>query len=149
MNWYLLLATLLLPLEETPPDSNLISEPHFSYTPRVFHLPDRVLFNTRPFNLEVFIDFPRDSLESVSLFYKTDSLPRFHEIPMTLNAPRFLFRYDPLEHPASQITYFFTVTTKDGALYATPVDSLGNLNPITKFLLDPTEYFKRRSELRQ
>jgi hypothetical protein len=149
MTGFILMASLLLPLAQTVPDSSWFSEPHFSYTPRVFHHPDRVLFNTRPFDLELFIDFPRDSLETVSLFYKTDSLPRYLEIPMDIRAPRFLFQYDPVNHPAGSITYFFTVTTKDGALYAVPVDSAGNLNPITKYLLDPQEYFKRRSELRQ
>ena len=33
-------------------------------------------------------------------------------------------------------------------MYATPVDSAGTLVPITKYLLDPAEYYKKRSEIK-
>jgi len=58
-----------------------ISDRIFSFTPKLFHHPQRVLFNSRTFVLEVFSDFPRDSVQSISLFYKTDTVPRYQEIP--------------------------------------------------------------------
>ncbi|MEA1880905.1 MAG: hypothetical protein U9N31_00660 [Candidatus Marinimicrobia bacterium] len=122
--------------------------PKFSFTPKVFHHPDRVLFNSRAFELEVFTDFPREKIQSVSLFYKTDTMPRIVEIPFHPQDKRFVFRYDPKEKPANKITYFFTVGLKDDAMFATPVDSLGQLQPITKFLLNPADYFKKRASLR-
>lgn len=132
----------------TPDSLPAISITTFSHTPKVFHHPARVLFNTRAFNLEVFVKFPRVSLESVSLFYKTDSMPYYEEVPMDLNASRYLFHYDPKQRPARKITYFFTVATKDGSLYATPVDSSGTLAPLTKYLLDQRSYFKRRASIK-
>lgn len=140
---------LTLGLLFSPPDSlgNRVSS-GFSHTPKVFHHPARVLFNTHPFYLEVFVKFPRKDLKSVSLFYQSELMSRFMEIPMDIQATRYRFRYDPIEHPAQKITYFFTVATKDGSLYATPVDSSGRLKPITKYLLEPRSYFKRRAALK-
>jgi hypothetical protein len=60
-----------------------ISDRIFSFTPKLFHHPQRVLFNSRTFDLEVFSDFPRDSVQSISLFYKTDmvrDIRKFHLI---------------------------------------------------------------------
>ncbi len=129
-------------------DSLDFEMPAFSFTPKVFHHPARVFFNSRAFELEVFSDFPREIMKSVSLFYKTDTMPRYVEISYDPHRERFAFRYDPKEKPANKITYFFTVGLKDGAMYATPVDSAGQLAPITKFLLNPKEYFKKRAALR-
>ena len=39
---------------------------------KVLHHPNKVLFNSRAFELEVFTDFLRNELESISLFYKTE-----------------------------------------------------------------------------
>jgi len=116
-----------------------------SFTSKVFHHPNKVLFNSRAFELEVFTDFSRNELESVSLFYKTDDKPQFIEIPFDLQLYRYVFKYDPKVKPANQITYFFTITLKNGAAYATPVDSAGRLKPITQGFVDPVEYYKQRA----
>ena len=50
--------------------------------------------------------------------------------------------------PADYITYFFTVSLNNGAMYATPVDSSGLVTPVTKYLLDAAEYYKKRAELK-
>ena len=42
--------------------------PEFSFTPRLFHHPHKVLFNSRIFDLEVFVDFPKKDIKQVSLF---------------------------------------------------------------------------------
>ena len=119
--------------------------PAFSHTPKVFHHPNRVLFNSRAFELEVFTDFPEKELKSVSLYYKTDVRPRFMVIPFDPGSNRYVYRYDPKEKPANQIIYFFTVSLKNGAVYATPIDSLGTLKPIMQHLVDPVEYYKQRA----
>ena len=36
----------------------------------------------------------------------------------------------------------------NGSVYATPVDSSGMVTPITKYLLNPAEYYKKRSEIK-
>jgi len=138
---------LALALFVLPPDSSS-SEKIFSYPPPIFHHPAKVLFNTRAFDLELFIKIPRDSIESVSLFYQTDEMSRLEEVVFDLKSSRFKFHYDPKERPAKKITYYFIVSRTGGSLYAAPVDSNGVLRPITKYLLDPEYYFKRRANLR-
>ena len=44
--------------------------------------------------------------------------------------------------------HFFTLALNNGAVYATPVDSSGMVTPITKNLLNPAEYYKKRSEIK-
>jgi len=122
--------------------------PKFSFTPKVFHQPARVLFNSRIFELEVFTDFSASDIKQVSLFYKTNTHSRFIEYPFKNNAKRFVFSYNPKEMPADYITYFFTVSLNNGAMYATPVDSSGFVTPVTKYLLDAAEYYKKRAELK-
>ena len=122
--------------------------PEFSFTPKLFHHPHKVLFNSRIFELEVFADFPKQDLKQVSLFYRTDAIPRYIEHSFNQNEMRYVFSYDPQKQPATYITYFFTVALNNGSMFATPVDSAGTLVPITKYLLDPVEYYKKRSEIK-
>ena len=122
--------------------------PEFSFTPKLFHHPHKVLFNSRIFELEVFADFPSQDLKQVSLFYRTDAVPRYIEHSFNQNEMRYVFSYDPQKQPATYITYFFTVALNNGSMFATPVDSAGTLVPITKYLLDPVEYYKKRSEIK-
>ena len=122
--------------------------PEFSFTPKLFHHPHKVLFNSRIFELEVFADFPKQDLKQVSLFYRTDAVPRYIEHSFNQNEMRYVFSYDPQKQPATYITYFFTVALNNGSMFATPVDSAGTLVPITKYLLDPVEYYKKRSEIK-
>ena len=66
-------------------------------------------------------------------------------IPFDPGSNRYVYRYDPKEKPANQIIYFFTVSLNNGAVYATPIDSLGTLKPIIQNLVDPVEYYKQRA----
>ena len=122
--------------------------PEFLSTPKLFHHPHKVLFNSRIFELEVFADLPKQDIKQVSLFYRTDAVPRYIEHPFNQNEMRYVFSYDPQKQPATYITYFFTVALNNGSMFATPVDSAGTLVPITKYLLDPVEYYKKRSEIK-
>ena len=122
--------------------------PEFSFTPKLFHHPHKVLFNSRIFELEVFADFSKHDIKQVSLFYRTDAVPRYIEHSFNQNEMRYVFSYDPQKQPATYITYFFTVALNNGSMFATPVDSAGTLVPITKYLLDPVEYYKKRSEIK-
>ena len=113
---------------------------------RIFHQPEKVLFNSRAFNLEMFVEIDKKLIKEASLFFRTDSQPRYREISFSLDKERFIYRYNPKENPAKYITYFFTVELKSGQIYATPVDSSGLLIPITKDLVDPIKYYKERAE---
>jgi len=113
---------------------------------RIFHQPEKVLFSSRAFNLEMFVEIDKNLIKEASLFFRTDSQPRYREISFSLDKDRFIYRYNPKENPAKYITYFFTVELKSGQIYATPVDSSGLLIPITKDLVDPIKYYKERAE---
>ena len=113
---------------------------------RIFHQPEKVLFNSRAFNLEMFVEIDKKLIKEASLFFRTDSQPRYREISFSLDKDRFIYRYNPKENPAKYITYFFTVELKSGQIYATPVDSSGLLIPITKDLVDPIKYYRERAE---
>ena len=113
---------------------------------RIFHQPEKVLFSSRAFNLEMFVEIDKKLIKEASLFFRTDSQPRYREISFSLDKERFIYRYNPKENPAKYITYFFTVELKSGQIYATPVDSSGLLIPITKDLVDPIKYYKERAE---
>lgn len=122
--------------------------PRFSFTPKIFHHPERVLFNSRAFELEVFIEYPRNDIKTVSLFYKTDTMSRLMEVPFNPLDKRYVFRYDSKQKPAKKIVYFFTVYLNDGGMFATPVDNSGQIKPITKYLLNPVDYYKKRASLK-
>ena len=113
---------------------------------KVFHHPEKVLFNSRAFNLEVFTEFDKKLIKQVSLFYRTDSQPRYREVSFPPKSKRYSFRYNPQKNPANYITYFFTVELKSGKVFATPIDNSGVLNPITMNLVDPIKYYKERAE---
>lgn len=112
----------------------------------MFHHPAKVLFNSRSFNLEVFTEFEKKSIKQVSLFYRTDSQPRYREILFPTKSKRYSYTYNPKKNPANYITYFFTVELVDGKVFATPIDDSGILNPITMNLVDPFQYYKERAE---
>jgi len=105
-----------------------------------------VLFNSRAFDLEVFTEYDKKQVKQVSLFFRTDSQPRYREVTFSKDADRYSFRYDPLANPANYITYFFTVELNNGSVFATPVDSSGLLKPVTMNLVDPMQYYKERAE---
>ena len=128
-------------------DSNLVkvNDETLLLTSKILHHPNKVLFNSQPFELEVFTDFLKDELESVSLFYKIDKKPQFIEIPFDLALSRYVYRYDPKVKPAEKITYFFTIILKNGAIHAVPTTQTGELKPITQNLVDPVEYYKQRA----
>ena len=72
---------------------------------KIFHHPAKVLFRSRAFDLEVFTDFEKKLIEEISLFFRTDSQPRYREISFPHDAKRFLYRYNPQTNPANYITY--------------------------------------------
>ena len=127
-------------------DDLQIKQPKFLADQKIFHQPPKVLFNSRAFDLEVFTEYDKKQVKQVSLFFRTDSQPRYREVAFSKDADRYSFRYDPLANPANYITYFFTVELNNGSVFATPVDSSGLLKPVTMNLVDPMQYYKERAE---
>jgi len=141
----LLLASGLIQISN--PD--LSKEGPFPVTPRVFHHPEEVVFNTRPYNMDIFVDFDESEIESVSLFLKTDITDNYIEFPLNIIRARYRHEFNPLMTPAKTIEYFFVVTLKDHSIYAAPLDKDGYITVVKRTLQDPAEYFKRKLSRRR
>jgi len=129
-------------IQVTNPD--LLQEDPFPIIPNVFHYPDEIVFNTRPYNIDLFVDFDEGAIETVSLFLKTDANSNFIEFPLKLVRQRYRHLFNPLMTPAKTIEYFFVVTLKDQSIYAAPLDENGYISTVKRTLEDPAEYFKRK-----
>ncbi len=116
----------------------------FPITPKVFHHPEKVLFNTRPFNLDLFVDFDENEIESTSIFIKTDAVENYLEFPLKTVRARYRHSFNPLLTPAKTIEYFFVVILKNNSIYAAPLDKDGYIILVKRTLEDPAEYFKRK-----
>jgi hypothetical protein len=111
-------------------------------TPRIFHHPAKVVFNNRPYDIDLFLDFPEDSLKTVSLFLKTNRMRVYREIPLTMERARYRYRYNPYDLPGDTLTYFFIVELTDYSLFASPLDKQGFIEPVVRPLVDPVAYYK-------
>ena len=110
-----------------------------------FHHPPKVIFHSRPFDLEVFSEFPKNDTEKISIFYRTDAQPRYIEKTFDLASQRHIFSYNPKDRPTKKFSYFFTIELKNGSVYATPIDNSGMVVPYIFEVEDPLEYYKKRS----
>ena len=61
-------------------DDLQIKQPKFLADQKIFHHPPKVLFNSRAFDLEVFTEYDKKQVKQVSLFFRTDSQPRYREV---------------------------------------------------------------------
>lgn len=138
----LLLLFALGLIQISNPD--LHQEGPFPITPKVFHHPKKVVFNTRPYNMDLFVDFDNSEIESVSIFLKTDATNKYIEFPLKIIRARYRHQFNPLITPAKTIEYFFVVSLKDHSIYAAPLDENGYINTVKRTLQDPAEYFKRK-----
>ncbi|MFQ6674920.1 MAG: hypothetical protein ACE5LH_01100 [Fidelibacterota bacterium] len=114
----------------------------FSLKQRLYHHPPIPFFKGRPYNLEVVVDIPGDSLETVSIFLKTDRMSSYQEIPLTPYRGRYLFRYDPEEYPGDVVSYFLVAAARGFRLYAIPLDKSGKIAPFTIHPLKPVKYYE-------
>jgi hypothetical protein len=129
-------------LSTTSADTTGLPPGPFLSTVRITHHPEEILFANRPYDLDLFVAFPRDSVASVSIFIRTDSMEQFQEFPLTGRFGRYTYRYDPERLPGRYIEYFFVVRLKPFALFATPLDEQGRPHPVKRIFVDPVEYFR-------
>ncbi len=139
------LVTTLLWAADNPAKS---AEKHLK-TPRVFHVPKEVLLQGYPYDIDLIVDIPTDSLASVILMFRVNDQKGFREIPMEISRERYRFHYDPRGMPADSLEYYFVVTLTDESIIAAPLDKKGNLTPVKRPLVDPQEYFRQRNLFKQ
>lgn len=134
---------------ETPLPADSLLTKTFLTTPSVFHTEPEVLFTNRPQHIDLFVEFPKESLESVRLYFRTDSMTVWQEIHLEYFRGRYRYLFDPNAIPGTELEYFFIVARKDFAIYADPLDKNGKLTPVAKPLLDPVKYYKEKLKSRQ
>jgi hypothetical protein len=144
----LLLAGTVWQSETALPADSLFNRT-FLTTPNVFHTEPEVLFTNRPQHIDLFVEFPKQDLESVRLYFRTDSMTVWQEIHLDYFRGRYRYLFDPNAIPGTALDYFFVVTQKNFSIYADPLDENGKLNPVSKPLLDPVKYYRDKLKSRQ
>lgn len=113
-----------------------------SHLPKLLHHSPDVLFDNRFFDIELIVDFPLDSIESVSLFLKTDAMEKTREIPLEYSKGRFVYRFNPTTCQCTSLLYFFIVQLTDYSLYSFPVNDNNEPKPIERDLINAVEYYQ-------
>ncbi|MBC8216022.1 MAG: hypothetical protein H8E64_05885 [Candidatus Marinimicrobia bacterium] len=125
----------------SPNDS--LSSP-FQWSPRLLHHPPEIVFTHRPTDLELFVEIPLDSIESVSLFLKTDAINTAREIPLQFSKERYAYRFDPTVCQCTFIQYFFVVRLSDYSILSVPVNDQKEPEPVERPLINPQEYYQQK-----
>ena len=125
------------------PDS--LNEQNFNgylQSKKIIHHPEKIMFQGRNYNLELIVDIPEDSIESVNLFIRTDTKRPYQEISLKQKRGIYSLRFDPEVFPGSLVQYFFIVQLSDYSLFAIPVDKRGAIQSVERALVDAVEYYK-------
>ena len=109
---------------------------------KVIHHPKEIMFQGRNYNLELIVDIPKDSIESVNLFIRTDTKRPYQEISLKQKRGIYSLRFDPEVFPGSLVQYFFIVQLSNYSLFAIPVDKRGAIQSVERTLVDAVEYYK-------
>ena len=91
-------------------------------------------------------DLPSDSIESATLYFKTDSMSYFREFELKGVFGKYQFVFEHEVYTGSHLQYYFIIKTKDG-IHGTPVNERGWIIPTNNLLIDPKEYFKQKKRL--
>ena len=135
--------TTWLPAAE--PDSTLdISATYFRTIPLLLHLPPKIIFNDRLTKLQLYVDIPEDSIATVSIFYRTNTMENLQEITLAKEKGSYAYNFNPGFQGGDSVSYFFTVAVIDQSIHATPLDKNGKIKPYNKPLVDPIKYYEER-----
>ena len=140
---FIFLNTTWLPAAE--PDSTLdISASYLQTIPLLMHLPPKIIFDDRLTKLQLYVDIPEDSIETVSIFYRTNTMENMQEIILAKEKGSYSFNFDPGIQGGDSVAYFFMVAVKDQSIHATPLDINGKIKPYNKPLVDAIKYYEER-----
>ena len=113
---------------------------------RLFHTPPKPLFKSQTHFLDFVTDIPKDSVNEAILFFKTNNMENYREFSLLGTHGLYRFKYDPKIYPGKSIQYYFVL--KSGPdIYATPLNSQGELIPVNKRFLDPVQYYMQRARM--
>ena len=140
---FIFLNTAWLPAAK--PDSTLdISASYLQTIPLLLHMPPKNIFDDRLTKLQLYVDIPEDSIETVSIFYRTNTMENMQEIILAKEKGSYSFNFDPGIQGGDSVAYFFTVAVKDQSIHATPLDINGKIKPYNKPLVDAIKYYEER-----
>jgi len=125
-------------------DSDLPQRGPYPPSEKLFHHPEKIMFSTRPYNMDLFVDLDEKDIETISVFIKSDDMENYMEFQLKMIRSRYRHQFNPLITPAKSIEYFFVVSLKDGSIYAIPLDKNGYVEPVKQTLIDPAEYYKQQ-----
>ena len=112
--------------------------------PLLLHRPPKAMFDDRPTILQLFVTIPYDSIETVSIFYKTNKMSIFQEIELDKNKGAFTYKFDPGKQEGNTLSYFFVVQKIDEAVHAIPIGNSGKIKPYNQPLVDAIEHYEKR-----
>ena len=116
---------------------------------KLFHSPPDPFFIGRPFKLSLVTDLNEKKIISALLFFKTDKMKSYREIPLQGNSGLYQHKININDFPGSSIDYFFTIKTTDGKIYGAPVNDDNILQPIERTFIDPIKYYEQKKRLNQ
>ena len=125
---YLIPFLLIAQIEKQVRDD----DPSLFTNRRIYHAPPKPLFMGRTHMLDFITNIPKDSVESATIFFKTDSMQYYQEFPLE----------------GRHGHYNFVIKSKTN-IHGIPINDKGELTPVNKLLIDPVQYFKQRSRLNQ
>ena len=143
--YILVLSLILVGLNgQTTPNNKPVGILHllFKTTEKLVHHSPKPFFENRPIELELYIDFPKDSLEIVSIFIKTEQMEQFQERPLTEKRGIYIFELNQKTYPGITVDYFYYVKTHSQGAYAYPLNEKGEISPISQRFIDPVNYYK-------
>ncbi|UCH64174.1 MAG: hypothetical protein JSU77_07095 [Fidelibacterota bacterium] len=127
------------------PDTLTVQVPDSALTGPLFHNPPVAILNDRPFQIDFFVNFSPDTIESISLVFRNDSSHTYKEIPLHGEYNRYSHVLPVEELRGSVLTYYFLVVLRDYGLWAYPTGGDGVLKPYVINLVPPTEkFFQKR-----
>ena len=112
--------------------------------PSLLHRPPEVMFDDRPTLLQLFVTLPDDSINTVSIFYKTNEMSIFQEIELQKRKGAFTYKFDPGKQKGNSLSYFFVVKQSDNSMHAVPLGNTGKIKPYNQTLVDAIEYYEKR-----
>ncbi|MBT3590641.1 MAG: hypothetical protein HOK52_07790 [Candidatus Marinimicrobia bacterium] len=145
LNYILVLSLILVVLNgQTTPNSKPVGILHLLFKPseKLIHHSPEPFFLNRLIELELFIDFPKDSLETISIFIKTDQMDQFQEQPLVEKRGIHIFKLNQKAYPGITVEYFYYVKTYSQGSYAYPLNDKGEISPISQRFIDPVKYYK-------
>jgi len=110
----------------------------------LLHSPPHAILNDRPYRIDFIVEMDTISIESVSLYYMTNTGLTFRELDLPGAFNRHFAVLPATELLGDSLTYFFLVTTESFGLWGYPSDGRGGIAPIVRALVPASQgYFER------